>query len=82
VEVCVGRLRNVTITVEEDVARWARVKAAEKDTSLARLVGEMLRRAMNEDRSYEEARRAHFAQRPLKLRKRGTYPRRDEIHER
>lgn len=35
--------RNMTITVEEDVARWARVKAAEQDTSVARLVGEMLR---------------------------------------
>jgi len=77
-----ARLRNMTITVEEDVARWARVKAAERDTSVARFVGEMLRRGMNEDQSYDEARRAHFAQRPLKLRKGGAYPSRNEMHER
>jgi hypothetical protein len=36
-------MKNVTITLDEKVARWARIKAAEKDTSVSRLVGEMLR---------------------------------------
>jgi hypothetical protein len=36
-------MKNVTITIEEDVARWARIRAAEEETSLSRRVGEMLR---------------------------------------
>ena len=37
-------MKNVTITLKEEVARWARIKAAEKNTSVSRLVGEMLKR--------------------------------------
>jgi hypothetical protein len=36
-------MKNVTITLDEKVARWARIRAAEEETSLSRLVGEMLR---------------------------------------
>lgn len=35
------RLRNVTITVDDEVARWARVRAAEEDTSVSHLVGDL-----------------------------------------
>ena len=35
-------LKNVTITVEEDALRWARKQAAEKNTSVSKLVGRML----------------------------------------
>jgi hypothetical protein len=38
-----ARLRNITITVDEDVARWARIEAAKEDSNVSRLVGEMLR---------------------------------------
>ena len=33
-------MKNVTITLDEEVARWARVMAAEQNTSVSRLVGE------------------------------------------
>ena len=32
-------LRNVTITLDEEVARWARVRAAEENSSVSRLDG-------------------------------------------
>jgi len=32
-------MRNVTVTMEEDVAKWARVWAAEHDTSVSRMLG-------------------------------------------
>jgi hypothetical protein len=35
-------LKNVTITVSEEAARWARKKAAEENTSVSKLVGRML----------------------------------------
>lgn len=37
------RLRNVTVTLEEDVAQWARVEAARRDTSVSKLLGELLK---------------------------------------
>jgi hypothetical protein len=45
-----ARLRNITISVDEDVARWARIEAAKEDTIVSRLVGEMLRERMAEVR--------------------------------
>ncbi len=76
-------MRNVTIVVEEDVARWARVEAAQRGTSVSRLLGEMLRERMEAERRYEEA-GAEFcsiAARPL--REPGTgLPSREEVHDR
>ena len=74
-------LRNVTITLDEDVARWARIRAAERDTSVSRLVGELLREKMLEDQSYEVAMRACLARPARKLKKMGTrYPRRADLY--
>jgi len=39
-------MRNVTITLEEEVALWIRIEAAKQETSVSRLVGEMLREHM------------------------------------
>lgn len=39
----IRRLRNVTVTLEEDVARWARIEAARRDTSISQLLGELLK---------------------------------------
>ena len=41
------RLRNVTVTLEEDVALWARIEAARRDTSVSRLLGEILKERMS-----------------------------------
>jgi hypothetical protein len=35
-------LKNITITVSEDAAHWARRKAADENTSVSKLVGKML----------------------------------------
>ena len=79
-----GKRRNVTITLEEDVARWLRVRAAERDTSMARLVGDMLKDQMKDEDSYEAAMRAHFAiVKPMKRRNPGErFPTRDELYDR
>ena len=37
------RLRNVTVTLEEEVAQWARIEAARHDTSVSRLLGALLK---------------------------------------
>ena len=76
-------MKNVTITLDEEVARWARIKAAEEDTSVSRLVGEMLREKMMKEQSYHSSMRRYLSRKPRQLSKPGTrYPTREEIHER
>jgi predicted HicB family RNase H-like nuclease len=42
-------MKNVTITLDEEVARWARIKAATQETSVSRLVGEILKEKMEQE---------------------------------
>jgi hypothetical protein len=50
-------MKNVTITMDERVAEWARLEAAKRNTSVSRLVGELLAEKMRDDRRYEQAMR-------------------------
>ena len=45
-------LKNVTITLTEEVAKWARTKAAEQNTSVSKLVGRMLEEKMRQTDEY------------------------------
>ncbi len=75
-------LKNLTITVEEEVARWARLKAAEENTSVSKLVGRMLEREMtvggDSRRRYEEWK--HL--RPIPGASKGRKFSREEMHAR
>ena len=64
-------MKNVTITLDEETAAWARVYAAQNGVSLSRFVGKMLRDRVRESREYEEAMRGFLAEKPVKLKKRG-----------
>ena len=48
-------MKNVTITMEDSVAEWARLEAARRNTSVSRLVGELLAEKMRHDDAYERA---------------------------
>jgi SHS2 domain-containing protein len=48
-------LKNVTITLTEEAARWARRKAAEENTSVSKLVGQMLEEEMRRTDAYWQA---------------------------
>ncbi len=48
-------MKNVTITVEESALEWARIEAAKRNTSVSRLVGEMLADKMRHDDAYARA---------------------------
>ena len=75
--------RNVTVALDEETARWARVEAARRDMSVSRLLAEILREKMRAAEGYEAAMDAYLAQPARALRKRKSrYPTRDEVHER
>lgn len=50
-------MKNVTITVEEDVLEWARIEAAKRNSSVSRLVGELLAEKMRQEDAYQQAMR-------------------------
>ena len=75
-------MKNVTITLDEKTARWARVEAARKDISLSSFLREMLERAQATQESYPAAMRRHQARPPVSLKARGRYPSREELHDR
>lgn len=75
-------VRNVTISLDEETARWARIEAAKRDTSVSRLVGELLRRHMRDTEAYERAQRAYTRRANTAISPDGIYPTRDEVHSR
>jgi hypothetical protein len=75
------KLRNVTVTLEEDVALWARLEAARNDTSVSRLLAEILKERMIEKDDYERAMRRALARKPF-LNTDGHYLSREEAHDR
>ena len=76
-------MKNVTITLDEETAQWARIEAARRDTSVSRLVGELLREYMDATSAYEASREDFFSRPPRALSTaRARYPRREELHDR
>jgi hypothetical protein len=76
-----NRLRNVTVTLEEEVAQWARIEAARRDTSVSRLLGALLKERMTAQDAYEKAMRRALVRKPF-LRTDGRYLTREEAHDR
>ena len=76
-----SKLRNVTVTLEEDVAQWARVEAARHDTSVSRLLGALLKERMSTQDDYSRAMRRALARQPF-LTSKGRYLTREETHDR
>ncbi|MBN8510412.1 MAG: CopG family transcriptional regulator [Burkholderiales bacterium] len=73
-------MKNVTVTMDDSVAEWARLEAARRNTSVSRLVGELLAEKMRSDDAYERAMN-EWLQRDATYSSDGSpYPRRDEIY--
>lgn len=75
-------MKNVTITLDEEVAKWARIWAARQEKSVSRVVGELLKKLMLEEEGYEAARKQFLTRQPTPLKKKGRYPKREEIYDR
>ena len=75
-------MKNVTITLEEETAHWARVWAAEHDTSVSRMVGNLLRERMREEDDYGRAMKSYLSRDASKLKEQNGYPAREALHER
>ena len=73
-------MKNVTITMEDSVADWARMEAARRNTSVSKLVGELVAEKMRHDDAYERAMN-DWLNRQRNWTSDGTpYPKREEIY--
>ena len=76
-------MKNVTIVLDEQVARWAKVRAAQHDTSVSRMLGEVLREMMEEENTYEADQKRFLRKEPVVLKsKEASYPDRDSLYDR
>lgn len=75
-------MKNVTITMEDSVADWARIEAAKRNTSVSRLVGEMLAEKMQRTDAYQRAMHDWQTKDRPWASNGQPYPSRDELYER
>ncbi len=73
-------MKNVTITVDDAALEWARIEAAKRNTSVSRLVGEMLLEKMQREDAYARAEREWLADDVTFTSNAQPYPRRAEIY--
>lgn len=73
----------MTITLDVETAQWARVEAARRDTSVSKLISQLLREYMEDSHDYESAMRSYLARQTRPLKKPSDrYPTRETVHER
>lgn len=76
-------MKNITITLDEQTARWARAQAAEQGLSLSRYVGEVLRKQLPKAQAYERAMNSFLSRTRTPLTNPGDrLPTREEIYDR
>ena len=79
-------MRNVTITLDDSTAEWARVFAARHRTSVSRMLGELLAAKMRQEEGYHAAMESYLTAPPSSLTEvpgaQRPYPGRDSLHER
>ncbi len=73
-------MRNVTVTLDEETARWARMEAARRDVSVSSLLRELLREHMGGRVAYAGAMERYLSRSPGNLG--GRRPTREELHDR
>ena len=76
-------MKNVTITLPEDLARWLRVRAAEDDRSVSGWVARLLAETRRREDGYEVSMRKFSAVKPRRMEwVDGRKPTRKELHDR
>jgi len=55
---------NLTITTDAETLRWARIEAAKQNTSVSKLVGEILAKLRKQEDDYDRAMLDFFSRKP------------------
>ena len=75
-------MRNVTVTLDEETARWARIEAAHRDISVSSLIRQMLRERMGGQAAYAGAMERYLSRPSRPISDGSGYPAREQLHDR
>ena len=75
-------LKNVTITLPEEAARWARRQAAERNTSVSKFVGQLIEEKMRHTDDYWKAYERFKKIKPIPGFDASKRAKRDELYDR
>lgn len=76
-------MRNITVTLDDETARWTRIEAARREMSVSRFIRETLRERMGGQAAYDGAMQRYLSRGASVLRGTGgPLPGREELHER
>ena len=76
-------MKNVTVTLPEDVALWLRVRAAESGRSVSRWLADLIESMKRREDGYEMAMEQALGIEPEELNAGGApYPSRESLHDR
>jgi plasmid stability protein len=73
-------MKNVTVTLDEETARWVRIEAARRDESVSSLLRDLVREHIGGRESYRAAMARYLSREPRKLG--GPRPSREALHDR
>jgi len=75
-------MRNVTVSLADDLVRWARVWAAEHDTSISAMLAQILKEKMEKEYRYESSLNEFLAMEARAISDGSSYPSRESLYER
>lgn len=76
-------MKNVTVSMDEETASWARIEAARRGVSVSRLIGEMLKERRRLQTDYVAAADRFLGRQPKALKSGAErYPTRDDLYDR
>jgi hypothetical protein len=76
-------MKNITVTLDTETAAWVRVKAAEKNMSVSRFLGDLLQQEMKQRVSYQRAMERFFSKPPFNIRDSDEpLPKREDLYDR
>ena len=73
-------MRNVTVTLDEETARWVRIEAARRDMSVSGFIRQLLRERMGGQVAYAGAMSGYLSRAGSNLSEGGGYPAREKLH--
>ena len=75
-------MKNVTLSLDDTLAEWARVEAAREAKSLSRFLSELVEERRRRDPAYRRAMESLFSRGPVDLGLNGRAPSRESLYDR
>ncbi|PKL07861.1 MAG: CopG family transcriptional regulator [Spirochaetae bacterium HGW-Spirochaetae-7] len=75
-------MRNVTVSLADELVRWARVWAAEHETSISAMLSQILKEKMEKETRYLSSMNDFLSMEARELSDGSAYPSRESLYER